>query len=97
MGAEFFETKSNGKSVEEAFKKAVDQALYDHGHSGYTGTIAEKDEFQTIPGYYSEEVSEEELEALLEDRNLGDKWGPCAAIKIHGVPDTWLFFGWASS
>ena len=46
MGAERFETESNGKDLDEAFTRAVDAAFYDYGHAGYTGTICEK------PGAY---------------------------------------------
>ena len=45
MGANVFTTFSMGKDAEDAFFNAVDQAKYDYGHSGYTGTIAEKDSF----------------------------------------------------
>ena len=45
MGANVFEHISTGKNVMDAFNKARDEALYDHGHSSYTGTIAEKDSF----------------------------------------------------
>ena len=46
MGGEWFETESEGATVDEAFNKAVEQAIYDYGHSGYSGTIKEKDGFK---------------------------------------------------
>jgi hypothetical protein len=45
MGATDFLHYASGRTVQEAFKTARDEALYDYGHSGYTGTIAEKYEF----------------------------------------------------
>jgi hypothetical protein len=47
MGAtEFFiSAGGEGVSVGDAFHEARDQAAYDHGHAGYTGTIAEKDSY----------------------------------------------------
>ena len=45
MGATNFECSVNSVSVDEAFRLAVDDAFYWHGHNGYTGTICEK------PGY----------------------------------------------
>ena len=45
MGATTFSTIAKGKTVQDAFHQAVEQAQYDHGHAGYTGTIAEKDGF----------------------------------------------------
>jgi len=51
MGADNFETFSAGKDAQEAFRTAVDDAAYEYGHGGYTGTIAEKRNFEvfTIP------------------------------------------------
>lgn len=48
MGANTFSTLSSGKTAQEAFREAVQRALYDYGHRGYTGTIAEKQEFVVI-------------------------------------------------
>jgi hypothetical protein len=45
MGGEIFNTTESGDTATEAFTKARDQARYDYGHAGYTGTIAEKEEF----------------------------------------------------
>ena len=42
MGATTFYTQAEGKNADNAFKKTKDDAYYQHGHSGYTGTIAEK-------------------------------------------------------
>lgn len=51
MGASEFSNVVMGKTMDEAFRKAVDNARYDYGHAGYTGTIAEKHGFQrfTVP------------------------------------------------
>jgi hypothetical protein len=46
MGAEQFEQHAGGETVAQAFDTAVKDAQYDYGHSGYSGTIAEK------PGYH---------------------------------------------
>lgn len=43
MGAEQFEVHVEGVSdVQQAFNDAVEQAAWEYGHGGYTGTIAEK-------------------------------------------------------
>lgn len=53
MGAATFDvTVPVGRGVREAFSEAREQAQWDHGHSGYTGTIAEK------PGYLLVEFPE---------------------------------------
>jgi len=49
MGAEWYETETAGATAGEAYTKACEQAWWDHGHSGYTGTIAEKNGFVQIP------------------------------------------------
>lgn len=46
MGATDFMTESNGKDVGEAYRNAVQDARYWHGHGGYSGTIAEKDGYE---------------------------------------------------
>ena len=58
MGACDFDMCVGGRSIADAFKNAVDDALYWHGHAGYSGTIAEKDgykEFVIPAGMTSEE------------------------------------------
>lgn len=98
MGAETFFTRANGKTAREAFQAAKSKAAYNHGHAGYTGTIAEKHSFieikppkewELLPAKYARELVDNS------DERIDDKWGPAGAIKIG--EDTWLFFGWASS
>lgn len=96
MGAEEFIVVSKGKTAKEAFDNAVKKAQYDHGHAGYSGTIAEKSEFTVIPcpeGRKPSDYAEELLEK--EDPRVNGKWGPAGCIKI--ADGRWLFFGWASS
>lgn len=45
MGATNFHNIELGKDAKTAFNKAVEQALWEYGHGGYTGTIAEKGGF----------------------------------------------------
>jgi len=42
MGANVFYNIGKGKTAKEAFDTVVENALWNHGHGGYTGTIAEK-------------------------------------------------------
>jgi hypothetical protein len=42
MGAVNFYCEAEGKTLQDAFRSAVDEAYYEYGHRGYTGTIAEK-------------------------------------------------------
>jgi hypothetical protein len=61
MGGTQFEITRTGNNVKAAFNEAQDDCRYDHGHSGYSGTIAEKDgwrEFKLKPGIKPELVME---------------------------------------
>ena len=49
MGATNYVTISKGQNAKDAFSSAYDKAQWDHGHGGYTGTIAEKDSFVEFP------------------------------------------------
>lgn len=98
MGATDFMHIATGATVASAFDAAQTAARYDHGHSGYTGTIAEKSGWVIVSG----ELPRSRDEAMKiandmmedEDSEVNDKWGPAGAIPIVG--GEWLFFGWAS-
>ena len=51
MGATTFEVIGIGADIQAAFTRLRDQALWESGHGGYTGTIAEKRGFAefTLP------------------------------------------------
>ena len=48
MGATEFAIDNFGKTVGDAYNKQVDSDHYNFGHSGYTGTLAEKDGYVLI-------------------------------------------------
>jgi hypothetical protein len=96
MGADTFTQIGKGKTAEDAFRKCKEDAAYECGHSGYTGTIAEKDSFIMIElpeGRKIEEYANSLIEAC--DERVDDKWGPAGCIKI--AEGEWYFFGLASS
>ena len=45
MGATDYMNVGKGKSAREVFDRLTEQAKWEHGHGGYTGTIAEKDSY----------------------------------------------------
>jgi len=49
MGGCDFANTGKGRSAAEVFKQLQDDALYESGHGGYSGTIAEKHGFHPIP------------------------------------------------
>ena len=102
MSSEIFIQVQSGKNAGVAFNNAVEQAAYDHGHAGYTGTIAEKESFVMIPlpkkGKKNlVDRAEAFANKLIEknDSRIDDKWGPAGCIKVGR--SKYLFFGWASS
>lgn len=101
MGASEFVTTGKGKTAQEAFKNARENAQYESGHSGYTGTIAEKDSFEMVKGIVEVPTVGEAhdlAEKLMneDDKTYGDKWGPAHCIRVS-KGSLYVFFGWASS
>lgn len=67
MGACTFYNEVPGfTAVQDAFRHAVDQAYWEYGHAGYTGTICEKPGYQvfSLPPDMSATVLFEWLDAL---------------------------------
>jgi hypothetical protein len=110
MGADPFTIVAFGGTAQDAFRAAVEDAAYEHGHGGYTGTIAEKDSFRTFEVPALTGAPDEAVQAWVtgvmswqpedpEMRRIAeaveDKWGPAGHIPLSG--DRHLFFGWASS
>jgi len=96
MGSESFMEQATGKTAKEAFQSLVGDAQYDFGHSGYTGTIAEKNSFVMIDlpdGMDAEDYADILMDK--DDERIADKWGDAGCIKVKD--GEFLFFGWASS
>ena len=103
MGAEVFFHSASGKTAKQAFRNAVDDAAYEFGHGGYTGSIAEKGDFTMCSDRVFESYDEAETFAndLIDkcDKRVDDKWGPAGCVKFKSPKGdvNYLFFGWASS
>ena len=113
MGAETFCVTIKGASAEAAFAEAVRQAQYDHGHSGYSGTIAEKRDFVIVPlpdGLSPTEAVDLAGSDCLSHANQSAAvraWVKQAepiyddkwgpALCFESTPGTFVFCGWASS
>lgn len=114
MGACSFETHvkvNKTTSDQDAFTSAREQAQFDSGHGGYTGTLAEKSSFTMIARVKSRENADRIISALYNTTGPGvhtyreeaaqvidDKWGPAGAIRypIDRTTDGIVFFGFAS-
>lgn len=104
MGAcDFYQFQPDtGHFFNDQFDTARESAAWEHGHGGYTGTLAEKHDVVVIDeaGECSTPGEAEALARLLvndDDPRITDKWGPAGAIRVDGDKPGWLFFGWASS
>ncbi len=109
MGAQDFCAFAQGSSLEAAFRAAHQQATYEHGHGGYSGTLAEKTGAVAVEHRpQTLESAQARADELLsaDDERISDKWGPAGAIPVCAPADDdkpdapiigWLLFGWASS
>jgi hypothetical protein len=104
MGAVNFMNRASAKTAQQAFDALVKQAKHDRGHGGYTGSIAEKHDFEMeipAPG----ETPEACVKRCSWDDNhwsYDDKWGPAACVDMGADPNipgnrVFVFFGAASS
>ena len=73
----------------EEWKSIVADAEYDYGHSGYSGTFAEKPELEIVNEVFE---SQDDAARFVQDRD--DKWGPATAVRI---PEGWYIGGNCSS
>jgi hypothetical protein len=114
MGATSFTTHTivpKKSTDQEAFRQAVEAAKFEHGHGGYSGTIAEKSGVLSYAKARSKRNAERMASALIHTNTSGvmvyreeasqacdDKWGPACAIRypVDAQHDGVLFFGYAS-
>ena len=95
MGADVFMITATGVSARDAFTNARQEALHYSGHGGYTGTIAEKQDFTVISLKEGHEPHEYADELIVDcDPRINNKWGPAGCFDLGG--GRYLFFGWAS-
>ena len=90
MGASNITTTASGKTMDEAYRNAVEDALYDYGHSSYNGSISttngvinKTDEYKKDPDGW---------DGKAEDAT--DKWGPVWGAETE--PGKFRFTGWAA-
>ena len=70
MGAVDFYCEVEGENAQDAFTQAQADALYWHGHSGYTGTVAEKMSFKLFGCPTSGVTARDVVDAILIDEHL---------------------------
>lgn len=85
MGASTFVSYKEGIDATKAFLAARDEAAFEYGHGGYTGTIAEKSGFRVLS---QTPMSRRDAEAFAEREMQNpssvayDKWGDAGAVPI---------------
>jgi hypothetical protein len=101
MGAATFGEVGEGADAETVFRALVKSAAYEHGHGGYTGTIAEKTKMRMVtpPAGITDEKAiirwadsllkgetDEDGEGTGEFGWVQDKWGPAACVELPAAP-----------
>ena len=96
MGGTTFTQLGKGETATEAFLSAQAEARHQYGHGGYTGTLAEKQAFIMITPPAGSDIAIFVANLLdNDDPRVADKWGPAGCVKLG--PESYLFFGWAST
>jgi hypothetical protein len=65
--------------IEKQWPKINEQYCWDHGHTGYTGTLAEKPEI-SFPRGNKEFPNIHAAKEWINEHN--DKWGPAFAVRV---------------
>jgi hypothetical protein len=99
MGAEYcaatiidIELEMTNEQIKAAAQGVIEQAEYDFGHSGYSGSFAEKD---SVVIYRDKVFDDEEAAERFIDGMDNSKWGPADVVPIKGVG--WYMGGYCSS
>ena len=93
MGAEYCDLKLEASKdlLNEAFNSIVEQAQYDHGHAGYSGSFAEKDSFAI------HDVVMDEANAYDYCQEHATKWGDAIFIPLNEERTEWYLGAVCSS
>jgi hypothetical protein len=80
MGSWSFENRSDIADVDRAYRALVEQALHEHGHDGYNGTISTTGGYRVVgrdpvPEARAEEIVRSRIEHL-------HKWDACEVIAV---------------
>jgi len=104
MGAQEFYVDSNETKLTRGFALAVEDARWEYGHGGYTGTIGEKTGVQrrhfTVNGELpTRQEAVQEAERRMGTDEVNSKWDDAEAFKYQNEDGSegWLIFGLASS
>ena len=91
-GASLVKEHQKANELKAEAEKIFEQSAYDFGHSGYTGSFAEKDEITIHRDKVFDDA--EAAQKFIDDLD-SDKWGPADVVPVQGIG--WLMAGWCSS
>ena len=99
MGAVNFSDEAKAKNASAAYDYLVEEALYEHGHNPYNGTISTCDMGRCTLSF--KEFKEENIEKAydhIEEIGWGSKWvADYVDLGKDKKGDShFLFYGWAS-
>ena len=77
-GSDFTNYYIGNKDPKAAFQEIVERAIYNYGHSGYSGTIKEKDGFEILTKPDGKDLSD----FIDEKMDENDKWGAAYCIEL---------------
>lgn len=92
MGAEYqggIVEAGSEEALHIKYRDIVSHCRHMDGHGGYTGTFAEKDGLEVIPGTHTREGAREHCS------EENPKWGPSYAYDLGD--NKWYIGGWCSS
>lgn len=79
MGATNYVTRAKGRTMDEAFRNAVNEAEHEHGHDPYNGTISTSQGYRDKTAYFKK--SGVSIDKFIEDNEDGDgKWNSCWGV-----------------
>ena len=87
MGAVNIAQIEVAKTPREAYKDAVKNAEYEHGHDGYNCTISTTDDyyfFDKHPRWGTKKFDDWENKILAQDHGPVQKWEACGCVEITG-------------
>jgi len=80
-GCDFYKQYVGTKSPTEAFKELVDDAIYEYGHGGYSGTIKEKDGYRLLSVPSDVNIQDFMLNVTFLTSPVGECCGECCGDK----------------
>tara|TARA_R110002110_G_scaffold145190_6_gene334599 strand:- start:2254 stop:2535 length:282 start_codon:yes stop_codon:yes gene_type:complete len=93
MGAHSFYVAYEANNAEQAYNALVQQAIYNHGHDPYNGTISTTDGFRMI----TTKPDETPRDTCIRAEDLAEKRGECCCWQDQKNLQMWHFAGWAAS